>query len=422
MDWEHGSFRVDSKELCGSLVDIQVDGTVNLVHHTARRLVSRNTLIMEGLTLLSYLVDKRLVDENAEDLALALLCIGYLSFPCFDLGVQKDDIDLFISLGYYGFLDYSYAYWSTHVEKMLRVQQSKESLQEVVDALAIFVDMYWIEPQKKTLVPKKLMEYLDPLRGASNFDRITVAVYAAKKQLYVSNKPSNETQVSKLNQIMERIRTEIETIAGSSQNHEKFKLMYGSIVHKCPHANCVRFYNGFSTQNERDEHVLKHDRNFFCSFPACPTAILGCATLKELRKHETNYHGTISIEDQDEDFPELPPEKDSFSCEICAATFTRKHNLNNHIRILHRKGTQERFVCTTCGKSFIRQGDRTRHEKNSHSASSIFICGGILKNGMTWGCGREFNRGDSLNRHWTGEKGKACILPKQQEEESEASV
>jgi hypothetical protein len=37
VDWERRKFSVDSKELCGSLAEVYADGTVNLVHHTAKR-------------------------------------------------------------------------------------------------------------------------------------------------------------------------------------------------------------------------------------------------------------------------------------------------------------------------------------------------------------------------------------------------
>lgn len=37
VDWDRRRFSVDSKELCGSLAEIHSDGTLNLVHHTAKR-------------------------------------------------------------------------------------------------------------------------------------------------------------------------------------------------------------------------------------------------------------------------------------------------------------------------------------------------------------------------------------------------
>ncbi len=36
IDWNRRKLREDSKELCGALVEIKADGTVELVHHTAR--------------------------------------------------------------------------------------------------------------------------------------------------------------------------------------------------------------------------------------------------------------------------------------------------------------------------------------------------------------------------------------------------
>jgi hypothetical protein len=37
VDWDRRKFRVDSKELCGSLVEISANGIIILVHHTAKR-------------------------------------------------------------------------------------------------------------------------------------------------------------------------------------------------------------------------------------------------------------------------------------------------------------------------------------------------------------------------------------------------
>jgi hypothetical protein len=37
IDFEHRRFRVDPRDLCESLVELQEDGTVELVHYTARQ-------------------------------------------------------------------------------------------------------------------------------------------------------------------------------------------------------------------------------------------------------------------------------------------------------------------------------------------------------------------------------------------------
>lgn len=289
----------------------------------------------------------------------------------------------------------------------------------LAEAAGIFVDTHWIEGKTKTVVPKSVLDRLKPLETGPNFEKIASASYLARRQLHTSMKTSTEEQVLDLGQVMKMIRDCLEVMSSTTEAPEKFQQMYGSHVYKCPRLSCVHFYNGFATSRQRDDHVPKHERSYFCSFLGCPFATLGCATLKDLQKHETDFHGTISLDDEDAEFPEMPPEKSSFDCDTCGATFTRKHNLKNHTRLKHSGPNIESFICTTCGKRFARQGDRTRHESTSHSSAKKFACGGVLKNGSPWGCGREFNRGDVLSRHWKSEKGRACIRPKQEEEELE---
>lgn len=55
VDWDRNRFRVDSKDLCGSLVEVHTDDTVALVHHTAKRQVAsdfRYPLFLRRLAIL----------------------------------------------------------------------------------------------------------------------------------------------------------------------------------------------------------------------------------------------------------------------------------------------------------------------------------------------------------------------------------
>ncbi|CAI6242163.1 unnamed protein product [Periconia digitata] len=403
VNWEENRFPVDSKDLCGSLVEIYSDGTVNLVHHTARR----------------YLVDEQIIDLAVEEMSLTLLSIGYLSMQCFDSSTSDDEVNLFISLGYYGFLDYAYAYWSRHLEKSLSLGQPQESISELTEAIQQFVEYNWIEPTSKLNVPKSLYDHLKPLETASNYNDVVSAIYLARKQLHSSAKSIHDDDNFRLKEALKRVRDCLEGEISETTTPETFKLMYGSQIFKCPRPNCTLFYNGFPTKQLRDEHVPKHERLYFCSFSGCAIATIGRATLKELQKHEKDAHGSINIDDEDEDeYPELPPEIVSFVCEICNASFTRKHNLKNHTRTKHSQGTgSQNFICQTCGKAFARQGDCTRHKSTAHSATMKFKCGGTLSDGSAWGCGKEFSRGDILSRHWKSEKGQRCFLPKQLDDE-----
>ena len=348
------------------------------------------------------------------------MCVNYLSFPCFNIDGYDANLPIYVSLGYYGFFDYAYAYWSRHLDACLRLPRLKDVLEELCEATEAFIDMHWTEPQTKTTVPRPFVERWNPLENNGNLDRLVSAAWLAQRQLIPSTKPDMEKQVLSLHQLVARVRTSIEEARATTSKPDRFRSMYGSNIFRCPRVNCVRFYNGFASKQLRDDHVPKHERSFFCSFSGCAMATLGCATLKELHKHETEYHGTINLDDDELEYPELPVEKTSFQCTQCDAKFTRNNNLKIHMK-KHNAPNQKDFICAQCGKSFARLGDRTRHESTTHTNEKTFACRGILKNGSAWGCGREFNRGDMLNRHWKSEKGKNCIRPKEQEEAMEAA-
>ncbi len=92
----------------------------------------------------------------------------------------------------------------------------------------------------------------------------------------------------------------------------------------------------------------------------------------------------------------------------CHKTFSRKMNLKSHVQSTHEH--KKPFQCSICMMSFARHSDRRRHERNQHKASPGFVCGGVLKNGQRWGCGKVFKRKDGLLAHWRSQKArKKCL-------------
>jgi uncharacterized C2H2 Zn-finger protein len=344
--------------------------------------------------------------------------MSYLGFEGFDLNNGDLDIADYVPSGYYGFMDYAYAYWSRHLDACLRLQQPKEAISELSEVAEVLIDIHWAQPQAKMVIPKSFSTRWERLKDNRNLDQLVLAGYVSHKQLVASTAHAPNMQALKLYKSVIEVRKHLEVIASPTNTTEKLRSIYGTAVFKCPRVNCVHFYNGFASKQQRDGHVPKHERSFFCSFPGCAMALLGCATLKELHKHETEYHGTIDLEDDEAEYPELPPERVCFDCTQCGRTFTRRHNLNMHMGS-HTAPNEKKYICPTCGRSFKRKGDLTRHETTKHSEAKPFICGGVLKDGSSWGCGHDFTRGDMLDRHWKGTKGKACMQPKQQEEEAE---
>jgi hypothetical protein len=300
-------------------------------------------------------VNNKHVDVSSEEFILTSLCVGYLTFPGFEAHVEQSEIRDYLSLGYYGFTEYAYAYWSRHLEKTTSVQVSPDKLNELSEDVDVFVDMHWIEPQCKVPIPKSILERLKPLRQTRNFEKIASAAYTTRKKLNLSSKFSRNDEVLDLGGAVEKIRLSLEEMVASTIDKEKIREMYGANIFKCPRLDCTRFYNGFSTKQLRDDHVPKHERTFFCSFPSCLTATFGYTTLKELQKHETDVHKYVDFEDDNDegDFPKLPVQKPTFDCDQCNTKFTRKHNLTIHMRT-HNAPASKEFICSTCGKGFAR--------------------------------------------------------------------
>lgn len=368
-----------------------------------------------------YLLDKNLVNLGSGEGNLVLLCISYLCFEGFDVEDDNRSVPDYIPSGYYGFMDYAYAYWARHLDAFLRVQESKDALEEISEAAEVFIDMYWAQPRTKSVPPKSFLARWEALSSNRNFDKLTVAAHLAQKQLIASTAHSSDLQVLKLHHALKKVREHLELESASANGATKLQAMYGENIFKCPRVNCIRFYSGFASQQERDDHIKKHERSFFCSFPGCAMATLGCSTLKELHKHETEFHMAFDYDDEEAEYPELPPQKVSFDCTECDAKFTRKQNLQIHMRSRHAESGSKpaAHVCSTCSKSFVRKGDHTRHVTTTHNDAKSFVCGGKLGDGSDWGCGRVFNRGDMLKRHWKSAKGQVCIVQKQDEEDAD---
>ncbi|EUC34823.1 hypothetical protein COCCADRAFT_92467 [Bipolaris zeicola 26-R-13] len=405
VDWERDRLRVDSKDLCGSLVNIHADSTVVIVHHSAKK----------------YLIDKSLVNLGYGEGNLALLCISYLCFEGFDVEDDNRSVPDYIPSGYYGFMDYAYAYWARHLDAFLRGKESKDALNEISEAAEVFIDMYWAQPRTKSVPPKSFLARWEALSSNRNFNKLTIAAHLAQKQLIASTAHSSDLQVLKLHHALNKVREHLELENASANGATKLQAMYGENIFKCPRVNCIRFYGGFASQQERDDHIKKHERSFFCSFPGCAMATLGCSTPRELHKHETEFHKTFDYDDEEAEYPELPSQKVSFDCKECDAKFTRKQNLQIHMRSRHAESGSKpaAHVCSTCSKSFVRKNDLTRHVTTTHDDAKSFVCGGKLGDGSGWGCGRVYNRGDMLKRHWKSTKGKVCIVQKQNEEDAD---
>ncbi|GAW20388.1 hypothetical protein ANO14919_098940 [Xylariales sp. No.14919] len=404
---DHDRMLSDSpKGLFASLVEIKEDDTVELVHETAR----------------DYLV-KHVINFREINYSLAILSIGYLTLPQMDINEQKvkEDVCDNLASGIYSFYDYASACWAMHLQEGISGLEISTELAHLLETLETFIELHWSSTHKPLLDLKRVQNSLDLIKASEYFEKVVQAVGWAKKQSGKYGQGPSQDEALDLWRITKSIRSVLEDVSGSQplgfkERREKLKKFYGLHWFKCPRVNCLHYYQGFATLEERQHHLNKHDRPFLCYISGCYMEVFGYATSSELKRHLLRYHGIDRSDDtSDDEFPDPPKPKvtsntkseGTYKCTECDKKFTRNHNLQNHMR--SHQGSKQ-FECKDCGEKFSRKDSCDRHEREKHGEKK-FICVGSLKNGDTWGCKKAFGRPDKLAGHFRTRTGRRCIKP-----------
>ncbi|KAH0537608.1 hypothetical protein FGG08_005600 [Glutinoglossum americanum] len=291
-DYEERRLRTDSKELCGSLVEIRNGGVIDLVHLTAK----------------FYLLQQKLVLQDAEEFNLTCLCLGYMNLPCFDMGIPDTDIRSAFLQGHYAFTDYAIAYWSEHLERCVQGGQldNLTSFGTLAGILRVFLSTHHTDTGGRPSTSKAPQQMFQRFSMEDFFRKLIDAVNYAS-QMKVNSKEVHQTHSLDLADQIARMRSIMEKMAGRSDPKQKHRLhtLYGPNLFKCSRMPCKYFYEGFPSSQERDRHFEKHQRMYFCTYPGCHIALIGFQSGKDLEKHETEYHQKI---EDGSTFPwHLPP-------------------------------------------------------------------------------------------------------------------
>ncbi|KAK4195589.1 hypothetical protein QBC40DRAFT_288802 [Triangularia verruculosa] len=404
------ALRQSHRDLCGPLVEQGQDDTLQFIHLTAK----------------DYILKHHFQDRRSH-LNFSALLIPYLTLPEVHRDVNVLLLPCYINIGYYAFLEYSVTCWSLHLQEALQEKgQPSADLEEISEDLGVFIDTHWPPPRDTTAntldIPKAVLKNLEQLQNEDFFKELCLAVTAARRHL------TSQESLAKadhgpldLTPLLMRVRETLAMLAESGNLcHDQQRLLrefYGPNWFKCSAMNCEYFHKGFLTRKQLDEHINRHEKPFMCLVPDCELgSTFGWAKKDALQTHLLEAHGIdISDPTKDLEFP-LPPTKTAsdpsnpsrFTCPACHKTFTRNHNLQNHLRT-HRN--EKPHSCAHCSQTFTRKHDRDRHQATMHSETKRFICLGDLSNGGQWGCGREFARQDKLAEHLKSKTGQKCILP-----------
>lgn len=364
-----------------------------------------------------YLVRSKYVELNHAEYEVTKYSIAFLCTEACLNHVDSSQRRKYVRQGYYSFYDYAVACWSLHFQSAIGTTQTQKSIEILAEYFGIFLDLHWSKAAEEQTVSSAIKDKLDAFRKFDCFAKLTEAFVSARKQLGIHYKGPSPSEPLDLSSTTMAIREVVEGI-NLPRHAPELEEFYGTKSFKCPRVNCFKFYDGFSSQAERDRHVDKHDRPYTCSIPDCQMGIVGYSTEKALQKHMFDLHGVDPGAHLEFPAPPREPAKRTaeavFGCPHCPKKFTRAFTLRGHVRT-HENSKP--FACNTRGKQFARYTDCKRHE-GIHSDKRTFICSGTLAAGTPWGCKRAFNRADKLRGHHQSQSGRRCIAGWRAEQDS----
>jgi uncharacterized C2H2 Zn-finger protein len=355
--------------------------------------------------------------------------------------------------GDYAFMDYATLYWGRHLEAgLVQIDSNESILKELAESLEIFLDQHWTSPNATFVISKRNSDRLKFFKDYPFYERLEHVMVSTRKQLTFFGKMKKDEIAMDLADIVINARATLERLLSSPldvKTRNDLGLKYGDNLFKCPRLSCQSFSTGFASSDEREQHVGKHERPFRCTEPACPAFTFGFTSEGECEKHVRDMHSVQNSEAQefptDEEIaqslqiqesvavvvhdpePELEPQIVStqsrsrrkqtnreLRCEYCSKVFTKKYNLSSHLKT---HSNDRPYKCGVCGLGFARESDYNRH-MSTHS-EKLYKCGGTLKDGSLWGCGRPFSRADILSTHHKSKLGQICLTPYLQEQQQD---
>ena len=305
---------------------------------------------------------------NREEHNLALLCLQYLTFECFDIGLSEaeseDSMQSYLTDGYYVFQDYAALHWIDHLEAWIwsLPASAPEQLDVIGSAINDFYHLYGARGLPKEDISEDMRERYHRIKDSQWFENMMALLISTRKARIEDHLL---TAFGSLGNVLKDSRDLLENARDSgffsNDMLKRLEQYYGQKWNKCPRHSCFYFHEGFLDSSTRDSHVSRHEKPFCCTELSCPRIHLGFSTERELKKHmNINHPDPAAFAWR---FPKIKKPPSKYACAVCAKVFTRRHNLNIHA-LTHRN--ERPFRCRFCKASFVRKHDKLRHEEKLH--------------------------------------------------------
>ena len=302
---------------------------------------------------------------------LTILCLQYLTFPCFD-NDENDDPQAFRKLmfeGQFAFQDYAVAKWFHHVNAF--VNDGERFLKEAMDldtqleslsgAVEDFMLKYDDEDWESGLVRdcENTCKVFEKFSFYENLLLLTSHIYKfQQKGFEAKHKVSIKSLAAALDRNRGLLEEPIEKL-GKAERDAYCKFYDHERRFRCTKITCRYFSQGFSEAKAKKRHINIHDRPYHCDVSDCLGAE-GFANEKDLKNHTRSFHPEKSDLAEIFNSSTAKRAKANHVCVLCGKTFTR-----NFHRIHHEKSHrgEREHECPECGKAFTRLNDCKRHQK-----------------------------------------------------------
>lgn len=322
IEYKNKSLRKHIHEICGSLVSVH-DDRVWLVHSTAK------TYAMNTMPFAMRADDSRFITDVMPDIHepsiecdLSVLCIQYLTFPCFDKHEEDDEEDLqqLALEGQLAFQDYAVAKWFHHVNSFIssgqkfldKAPDQNARIEALSHALDDFMYKYGEVDWEQGLV-EECKNSCRVFENHSLFDNlvlITSHVYTFQKKGFEAR---HKISINSLDEALTHNRKILEDLPAKLEKKKAindltiFRKFYDADrLYKCNRITCRYFSEGFKDKRSRKNHVNIHDRPYYCEVQDCLGQDLGFANDNDLQKYDLSFRG-LAISDFSQTYASIPP-------------------------------------------------------------------------------------------------------------------
>ena len=206
---------------------------------------------------------------------MALFCSRYLTSHPFVTSVNSDVVRESALSGYYSLLDYAAVNWPCHAGCVFSSTSvaDRDLRDEILCSVKLLIDSYQaVESQTDENCDSSLEE--------------TIRTAIERWKSGVRETSGFVAQIS-------YIRSTIEAVDHVSLDDNRlstFLALNGEIRFKCPRVWCLKFAEGFTDQEDRDRHVLEHQRPYTCSVEGCYARAIGYSSQQSLHAHVKRVH------------------------------------------------------------------------------------------------------------------------------------